>query len=54
MTTLNELDDFRQFCKQASNNQLFHIYWKERDAGRAEYAREARIVAEDRGVELTR
>lgn len=45
-----DADDFRGFCKNATNDQLQAIYNKEKAAGRNGYARIAKDVAESRGM----
>lgn len=45
-----ELQDFADFCKNASDSQLKAIYDKEMAAGRDEYAAVARAEMEARGL----
>ena len=52
MPSIKDAEEFREFCMQATNNQLRAIFHKENDAGRTGYAMIARWVAESRGVSL--
>jgi len=43
-------DEFALFCKQATDQQIVNIYWKERDANRKDYARIAAQEMTRRGL----
>lgn len=49
---IDDIDDFRGFCRQATDDQLREIYRRERAAGRKDYAKVAAWVAADRGISL--
>jgi hypothetical protein len=49
-TSQADLDDFAQFCRQATDTQIVNIYKKEKDAGRKEYAGIARAEMAMRAV----
>ena len=48
-----DLEDFRGFCRNATDSQLEHIYEKERSAGRRGYANVAKQEMERRGLRET-
>ena len=43
-TTTTDMDEFRQFCDNATDAQLDNIIQKERSAGREDYAKIAEWV----------
>jgi hypothetical protein len=46
----SDLEDFRGFCRNATDAQLWNIYEKERSAGRRAYANVAKQELEQRGL----
>jgi hypothetical protein len=42
--------EFRQFCESLTPSQVHAVYWKEKDAGRDEYAEIAAAVALSHGI----
>ena len=52
MPSTKDAEEFREFCRQATDSQLRVIFHKENDAGREGYATIARWMAEERGIDL--
>jgi hypothetical protein len=50
--TQSERADFRAFCRNATNQQLEVIYYRELNAFRYAYADEAKAEADSRGITL--